>query len=145
MAAAPRSTPPQDLDAAGRAAWKRYRALLLERGVWDQSSPELLDELARSLQDARGARERISGRVDELGDVPEARWVKGSRGQWVESPDALLIRHSLADALRIGDALLLTPASARRAGVVANSDAAVNPFALFVADELAPRRKRSAS
>jgi hypothetical protein len=143
MAADPRSTPPQDLDRDGRAAWKRYRTLLLERGVFDQSSPELLDELVRSLQDARGARERISGRVVELGDVPEARWVKGSRGQWVESPDAQLIRHSLADALRIGDALLLTPAAARRAGVVVDTTAE-NPFTAYIPDELAPRRRRPA-
>jgi hypothetical protein len=144
MAASPRSTPPADLDAAGKAAWKRYRALLLERGVWDQSSPELLDELARALQDARGGRRRICRRVAELGDVPEARWVKGSRGQWVESPDSRLVHDSLAAALRIGEALLLTPAAARRAGVIAAGDAAANPFASFVADELAPRRKRSA-
>jgi hypothetical protein len=142
MTAAPRSTPPQDLDRDGRAAWKRYRALLLERGVFDQSSPELLDELVRALQDARGARVRISSRVDDLGDVPEARWVKGSRGQWVESPDALLIRHALADALRIGDALLLTPAAARRAGLVGADETVTNPFQQYLPqDELAKRRR----
>jgi hypothetical protein len=139
--AAARSVAPKDLDSAGRAAWKRYRTLLLDRGVFDESAPELLDELVRSLQDARQARERITARVDELGDVPEARWVKGSRGQWVESPDAQLVRHSLADALRIGDALLLTPAAARRAGLVSADADVPNPFAAFVPDELAPRRR----
>jgi hypothetical protein len=75
-----------------------------------------------------------------LGDVPEARWVKGSRAQWVESPDSQLIRHSLADALRIGDTLL-TPASSRRTGLaVGVAEGRRNPFAEFVPDALASRR-----
>ena len=139
--AALRSTPPPDLDAAGCAAWKRYRALLVERTVWDASGPELSDECVRSLQDARLARERIAARVAALGDVPEARWVKGSRGQWVESPDAVLIRHALDQAQSLAAALLLSPASARCAGLTADSAGEANPFASFAGDELAPRRK----
>jgi hypothetical protein len=57
-----RATPPGDLDQEGPAAWKHFCGLLVDRGWWDAASPELLDECVRSLQDARGARDRIAAR-----------------------------------------------------------------------------------
>ena len=135
-------TPPKTLDTEGKRVWTRFRKLLEARGVWDDASPELLTQCVACLQEAREARERIAERVKHEGS--EARWTKGSRGQLVLHPDVDLIRHSLADALRIGDALLLTPASARRAGVVADTTVE-NPFAAYIPDELAPRRRRTAT
>jgi len=114
------TTPPADLDAESRRAWRVALSEMELLGNWTPATAPLLATYCRSLQVARQARCRIAKRVEQGGDA--GFFALGSTGQLAAHPDLAIARAAEHDAAAYAAQLLLSPAARRRARVVEAGD-----------------------
>jgi len=120
--------PPAALDDQARTLWRRSRDELLELELWRPTDVAALERYVRAEQRAREARARLE----------KSGWtVPGSTGQPVAAPDVRIAREAERDAHDYASALLLTPASRARHGVVAAEEPEHDALA-----EIAAKRAR---
>lgn len=98
---------PHGLDAKARTLWNLTWRALMAQGTWQPSDVEALARYVAAVQTARTMRTAAQDRP----------WVEGSTGQLVAHPGWKVAADADRDAHRYAEALLLTPASRRRAGV----------------------------
>ncbi len=103
--------PPEGLDGVSRGLWRRTRGALIAQDCWRPSDVPLVERYVRSMQTARHARERLAAGGLYV--------TEGSQGQLVQHPDVETAQEAERDAHEYAGALLLTPASRSRHGVVA--------------------------
>lgn len=102
--------PPDDLPEPGKDLWRATQRALRRQGTWQDSDAQLLELYVRAVVTYRTATETAA----------REPFTRGSRGQTVAHPALRLQRDSGADVARYGDALLLTPAARKRAGLAAS-------------------------
>jgi P27 family predicted phage terminase small subunit len=96
--------PPDDLDEAAKALWRRVQRHLREQRTWQDTDAELLESYVRAIALARTARLTAAA----------SPFVEGSKGQLVAHPGLKVAAEAERDAHRYATALLLTPEARKR-------------------------------
>ena len=104
MASRKPSDPPADLDAPGRALWRRTVKALQGQSTWEDSDVGALERYVRAVERGRQAREARGGQLT----------AEGSQGQPTQHPNLRTEREADKDAHDFGRELLLSPAARKR-------------------------------